>query len=1112
MAPQSPRKKRVHLPGAARRFVPPSDVATAAAVAPTFTPAAQEVQPIEPPTKVTVTGAALKEMPAAPAASAATPPPPAAAAASSPVMTEATAPPQPSTHASAVPEVHPRALSAAAAATPMTTPTRLGIARRSRARTTRRRTAKATPFASVGGSTTAADSTSTTSRSDGNDRSVAADTKEEAETAETAAAVAEAPPPPSYTKVVSADAVAVKVPVATSMLPGSSVSTASAPSSASSPSSSSPRRATISRVPKKKKLFAKSEENSRAVAEGIPDMATTAAPSSQPTTTPAVVMVQAAVEADTAAVPAFAPPRRATISRIPKKRAKASIEVGAETAASASAPDVADTTAAPTPAAAAAADATFCAAIARQTVKKRFFAEMSDEATAATAATTATQAPATSAVAAQPVVPPTSAQASAAEVAEGAPVAETPVQAAPQTRQRPVVSRTHRRGKGTGAAAPTTASPAALAAEVPEKTAAAVPPADNATEEVKASKPAAEAPVTTTPAARKSGAKPKKKPKRLSPAALRRRELAALNRIPRRFRPLTPPWHGRETVEAAATVVEKQRTEVAAPAPAEATAAGAQPPSTTEDTALPTASESPQRVDASRTTTEAVPTVAAKAKAALEAVELIPTPASTAAGATDAVTLAPAPASSTHARRDADSADELHSAETLLQGKRRFFGALEEVPAEAEFVLPSTAPSATVQPPLKAEKMAAATEEAACRPLTSAAENAAAVSSAMESSKEAHISPAVDAAPQSASAEQSPVAQPAVRRPTSVRGLLRSTRTAHKQLKRMQRRDRRQKARSARTAAAEEAAPDAMSSATVSAPSVGAAVEGAEPLTPLKVENKQSAALVGTEEAVTAPAEAEATSAPSTSDAAKSTASSLAQEEPTAPAEATTAAPPLPPPPPLSLPSPLKETPAASAEEPVPVHTTHAANAAEAFPSSTARRLAAKKRIKKHAKLAAARLKKQVNSQISAAAPSPAAVDVPLVQAVHASAEPLTAVADAPSAEALLRDAALTLPSGHVVIESFTETEMVLRRGSLDDSWDVGLRFDWQERTLTISAFPEFDRDDVRATHPFVQLYKSRPRWLLKEVNEASATHMKEALNAMKRSLTARFVFRRLPK
>lgn len=1095
MAPQSPRKKRIHLPGAARRFVPPSAVATAAAVAPTFTPAAQEVQPIEPSTKVTVTGAALKEMPAAPAA-----------AASSPVMTEAAAPPQPSIHASAVPEVHPRALSAAAAATPMTTPTRLGITRRSRARTTRRRTAKETPFASVGGSTTAADSTSTTSRSDGNDRSVAADTKEEAETA---AVVAETPPSPSYTKVVSADAVAVKAPVATSMLPGSSVSTASAPSSAWSPSSSSPRRATISRVPKKKKLFAKSEENSRAVAEGIPDMATTAAPSSQPTATPAVVMVQAAVEADAAAVPAIAPPRRATISRIPKKRAKASIEVGAETAAPASAPDVADTTAAPTPAAAAATDATFCDAIARQTVKKRFFAEMSDE---ATAATTATQAPAASAVASQPVVPPTSAQASAAEVAEGAPVAETPVQAAPQTRQRPVVSRTHRRGKGTGAAAPTTASPAALVAEVPEKTAAAVPPADNATEDVKASKPAAEAPVTTTPAARKSGAKPKKQPKRLSPAALRRRELAALNRIPRRFRPLTPPWHGRETVEAAATVVGKQRTVVAAPAPAEATAAGVQPPSTTEDTALPTTSESPQRVDASRTTTEAVPTVAAEAKAALEAVELIPTPASAAAGATDAVTLAPAPASSTHARRDADSADEPHSAETLLQGKRRFFGALEEVPAEAEFVLPSTVPSATVQPPLKAEKMAAATEEAACRPLTSAAENAAAVSSAMESSKEAHISPAVDAAPQSASAEESPVAQPAVRRPTSVRALLRSTRMAHKQLKRMQRRNRRQKARSARAAAAEEAAPDAMSSATVSAPSVRAAVEGAEPLTPLKVENKQSAALVGTEEAVTAPAEAEATSAPSTSDAAKSTASSLAQEEPTAPAEATTAAPPLPPPPPLSLPSPLKETPAASAEEPVPVHTTHAANAAEAFPSSTARRLAAKKRIKKHAKLAAARLKKQVNSQISAAAPSPAAVDIPLVQAVHASAEPLTTVADAPSAEALLRDAALTLPSGHVVIESFTETEMVLRRGSLDDSWDVGLRFDWQERTLTISAFPEFDRDDVRATHPFVQLYKSRPRWLLKEVNEASATHMKEALNAMKRSLTARFVFRRLPK
>ncbi|GET91281.1 kinetoplast-associated protein-like protein [Leishmania tarentolae] len=183
---------------------------------------------------------------------------------------------------------------------------------------------------------------------------------------------------------------------------------------------------------------------------------------------------------------------------------------------------------------------------------------------------------------------------------------------------------------------------------------------------------------------------------------------------------------------------------------------------------------------------------------------------------------------------------------------------------------------------------------------------------------------------------------------------------------------------------------------------------------------------------------------------------------------------------------------------------------------SLARRQAAKQKIKKHAKLAAARLRKRPTYIVSAAEPlveahAPAEViDAPLVEAVHAAAEPPVLPAEEASAETLVRRSALVLPSGNVVVESFTENEMVLRRTTLDDSWGVGLRFDWQERTLAISSFPPFEAADKRSAHPFVQQFKSRPRWLLKEVNETSAAHMKKALDSMNRSLTARFVFRHL--
>ncbi|KAG5497719.1 hypothetical protein JKF63_03985 [Porcisia hertigi] len=181
---------------------------------------------------------------------------------------------------------------------------------------------------------------------------------------------------------------------------------------------------------------------------------------------------------------------------------------------------------------------------------------------------------------------------------------------------------------------------------------------------------------------------------------------------------------------------------------------------------------------------------------------------------------------------------------------------------------------------------------------------------------------------------------------------------------------------------------------------------------------------------------------------------------------------------------------------------------------SPARRQAAKKRIKKHAKLAAARLKNRQTYTASAAVPRSTSyapveiLDTPLVEAVHAAADPPVPPAEEASSETLVRNAALMLPSGNVVIESFTDDEMCLRRTTLDDHWDVGLRFDWQERTLVISSFPTFEETDERARHPFVQRFKSKPRWMLKEVNETSAAHMKGALDSMKQSLTARFVFR----
>ncbi|KAG5471496.1 hypothetical protein LSCM1_01589 [Leishmania martiniquensis] len=183
---------------------------------------------------------------------------------------------------------------------------------------------------------------------------------------------------------------------------------------------------------------------------------------------------------------------------------------------------------------------------------------------------------------------------------------------------------------------------------------------------------------------------------------------------------------------------------------------------------------------------------------------------------------------------------------------------------------------------------------------------------------------------------------------------------------------------------------------------------------------------------------------------------------------------------------------------------------------SPARRQAAKDKIKKHAKRAAERLSMRQTYTLPAAAPVAAAyapanpTNSPAMKTAHAAAELTVPTAEKEPAAEFVSRAALVLPSGNVVMESFTDDEMVLRRTALDNSWDVGLRFDWQERTLAISSFPTFETADKRAAHPFVQRFKSKPRWLLKEVNETSAAHMKRALDSMNRSLTARFVFRHL--
>ncbi|CCW65442.1 unnamed protein product [Phytomonas sp. EM1] len=87
---------------------------------------------------------------------------------------------------------------------------------------------------------------------------------------------------------------------------------------------------------------------------------------------------------------------------------------------------------------------------------------------------------------------------------------------------------------------------------------------------------------------------------------------------------------------------------------------------------------------------------------------------------------------------------------------------------------------------------------------------------------------------------------------------------------------------------------------------------------------------------------------------------------------------------------------------------------------------------------------------------------------------------------------------------------MIARRTSLEGGWGIGLRYDWGARALAVASFPTFPATDPRAQHRFVRRYHSRPVWYLKEVNGADASNLKSVMEVLSRTLTARFVFRRV--
>ncbi|SCU65245.1 kinetoplast-associated protein, putative [Trypanosoma equiperdum] len=177
------------------------------------------------------------------------------------------------------------------------------------------------------------------------------------------------------------------------------------------------------------------------------------------------------------------------------------------------------------------------------------------------------------------------------------------------------------------------------------------------------------------------------------------------------------------------------------------------------------------------------------------------------------------------------------------------------------------------------------------------------------------------------------------------------------------------------------------------------------------------------------------------------------------------------------------------------------------------RRERAKKKLERYRKQALARNQRPAWRESDAAAAAAAAVaqgaaDVPFVPTRGNTILPSEARAASTSEEELIAGA-LTFPNSNVAIEKFDENQLVVRRQSLDDPWDIGLRFDWTIKTLAIGSLPTYRLTDPRRMHPFMRMYQSKPVWFLEEVNGTKANNIREVMEVLKKSLLAKFVFRK---
>ncbi|CAC9521305.1 kinetoplast-associated protein-like protein [Leishmania infantum JPCM5] len=719
------------------------------------------------------------------------------------------------------------------------------------------------------------------------------------------------------------------------------------------------------------------------------------------------------------------------------------------------------------------------------------------------------------------------------------------------------------------ATAPTPATPTveATSASVPEAVQGAevAAPAESIGEAATTADAARPVEGPTPPAAQRKLRTAKKKVKRLTAAAIRRRELAAYNRIPKRFRPPEVPRSVWSTPVAA-----PQST----PAPTDVPAAvsATQTKSMEATGVMHAEGQTPAVVEAiveAPAVELAQPPPRASTASAAAAVE----PEAPLTETTKSADLFAAPAEEQCLMGQARVATKSMKVRLAQSIRKRFFTSLEDVPAanpteaaatettaaavEVQVAVPQTrAAMEAIEPSpqvagdgttVDAELTAAAEEAVAPKSTLNAESKAAPATSAVEEASTEAPQPMAAHPPTETNPAEEPsfkavkplctggvapdsesvavhtgapaLAQRKVVRVTNVRDLLKAIRKAKRAGKRgcskerLSHRPLSQHLVTAVTGAVDEVV-NAEASSTAAEANLPAEVSGAGIHAPL---HKEAEAATAVEE----------TEAPSATEQQTVVQAQAAEVEVEMCVESTTtmAAPEVTE---VRLTEPVDkeavQPPEALQHAEMLVAPAQAAVAApvkdflpRAFSSpSPARRQAAKQKIKKHAKLAAARLNKRQTYTVSATAPlaaehAPAeAMDTPLVEAVHAAAEPPVPPAEEASAATLVRRSALVLPSGNVVVESFTDNEMVLRRTALDNSWDVGLRFDWQERTLAISSFPTFEETDKRSAHPFVHRFKSKPRWLLKEVNETNAAHMKKALDSMNRSLTARFVFRHL--